>query len=272
MIVERACAKLNLTLRVVGRRADGYHLLDSLVAFADVADDIAIEAAPGFSLAIDGPFAKDLSGPDNLVERAARALAAHLGRAPEVSIRLTKNLPVASGIGGGSADAAATLRGLSKLWNAPIPAGLPEKLGADVKVCLAQRPAWMSGIGEIVEPVDPLPPWGVVLVNPGVPLPTAAVFKARVGPYSAPRRIAPTLENLAGDGNGLESAAIGLVPAIVDVLARLRRAPGARLTRLSGSGATCFALFDDPAAARTAASVLKTSAPSGWWIAAGALA
>jgi 4-diphosphocytidyl-2-C-methyl-D-erythritol kinase len=271
MIREAARAKLNLTLRVVGRRGDGHHLLDSLVAFADIADEIALEPANAFALALDGPFAKDLTGPGNLVERAARGFAAHSGRAPDVAIRLTKNLPVASGIGGGSADAAATLRALSRLWKVPIPAGLAERLGADVPVCLAQRAARMSGIGEIVEPVDPLPPWGVVLVNPGIALATAEVFAAREGAFSGPRRFAPSLGTLAPDRNDLEAAAISLVPAIGDVLAALRQT-SAPVVRMSGSGATCFALLDCRAAAEAAARGLKTSAPSNWWIEAGALA
>ena len=271
MIVERARAKLNLTLRVVGRRADGYHLLDSLVAFANIADDVSLVPAADFALAIDGPFAKDLPGPDNLVERAAREFARAAGRAPGVAIRLTKNLPVASGIGGGSADAAATLRGLSELWATPIPADLPAKLGADVPVCVAGGPAWMSGIGEIVEPVDPLPPWGVVLVNPGIGLATAKVFAARQGPFSAAAREAPTLEFLAHASNDLEAPALSLVGAIGEALAALR-ATGSKVVRMSGSGATCFALYEDRAAAREAARALKTAAPSIWWIEAGALA
>jgi 4-diphosphocytidyl-2-C-methyl-D-erythritol kinase len=271
VIAERARAKLNLTLRVVGKRADGYHLLDSLVAFADIADAIAIAQAGEFALAVDGAFAASLSGSDNLVERATRGFAAHLGRAPGVAIRLTKNLPVASGIGGGSADAAATLRGLSKLWRAPVPADLAAALGADVPVCVASRPAWMSGVGEIVEPVAPLPPWGVVLVNPGVALPTAKVFAARSGAFSTPDRAAPTLAFLAAAGNDLQAPAMSLVPAIADVLAGLART-GAPVVRMSGSGATCFALFADRGVADHAARALKSSAPSAWWIASGALA
>lgn len=272
MIVEAARAKLNLSLRVVGRRDDGYHLLDSLVAFADIADEIAVETAPAFALRLDGSFGAALDGHDNLVARAARGFAARLARAPDVAIRLTKNLPLASGIGGGSADAAAALRALSKLWNAPIPADLSASLGADVPVCVAQHPAWMSGVGEIVEPLAGLPAWGVTLVNPGVALPTPAVFKARTGPFSARHRYAPTLEALAQDRNDLEGAAIGLVPAIADVLAALRACPGARVVRMSGSGATCFALFDRREDAASAAKVLKSQAASGWWIAGGALA
>lgn len=271
MIVERACAKLNLSLRVVGKRADGYHLLDSLVAFADIADAVAIAPADDFALAVDGDFAGGLSGSENLVERAARVFAAHLGRAPRAAIRLTKNLPVASGIGGGSADAAAALRGLSTLWRAPIPADLPAQLGADVPVCVASRAAWMSGVGEIVEPVAPLPAWGVVLVNPGIALATAKVFAARRGAFSTPARATPTLDFLAHAFNDLQAPAMSLVPAIGDVLAALA-GTGAGVARMSGSGATCFALFEDRASAARAARALKSSAPSTWWIASGAVA
>jgi 4-diphosphocytidyl-2-C-methyl-D-erythritol kinase len=270
---EFAPAKLNLSLAVTARRADGYHLLESLVAFADIGDRLTAQAAPAFSLAIDGPFAASLeAGGDNLVSRAALGFAERLARRPDVALRLTKNLPVASGIGGGSADAAATLRALSKLWAAPIPADLPAKLGADVPVCVAGVPAWMSGVGEIVEPAGALPGWGVLLVNPGVALATPAVFKARTGAFSAGGKFMPSLDAIAAAGNDLEAPAIALVPAIADVLAGLRTLPGVRVARMSGSGATCFALFDRPESATLAAKALKSKAPSAWWIAAGRVA
>jgi 4-diphosphocytidyl-2-C-methyl-D-erythritol kinase len=274
MIVEEfAPAKLNLSLSVVGKRADGYHLLESLVAFADIGDRLTADVAPEFSLAIDGPFASRLdAGADNLVSRAASLFAERLRRRPDVALRLTKNLPVASGIGGGSADAAATLRALSILWAAPIPADLPAKLGADVPVCVAGVPAWMTGIGEIVAPAGALPDWGVVLVNPGVALATPAVFKARTGAFSTGGKFAPNLATIAAAGNDLEAPAIALVPAIADVLAGLRGLPGIRVARMSGSGATCFGLFDGPEAAALAAKALKAKAPSAWWIAAGRVA
>lgn len=274
MIVDEfAPAKLNLSLAVTAKRADGYHLLESLVTFADIGDRLTAQAAPAFSLAIDGPFASGLdAGADNLVARAASLFAERLGRRPDVALRLTKKLPVASGIGGGSADAAATLRALSRLWGAPIPADLPAMLGADVPVCVAGVPAWMSGIGEIVEPAGGLPGWGVVLVNPGVALATPAVFKARSGVFSAGGKFVPSLAKIAAAGNDLEAPAIALVPAIADVLAALRGLPGVRLARMSGSGATCFGLFDGRDDAVLAAKALKAKAPSTWWIAAGGLA
>lgn len=273
LIEEFAPAKLNLSLAVTAKRADGYHLLESLVAFADIGDRVVARAAPEFSLTIDGPFAASLdTGGDNLVARAATLFAERLGRRPDVALRLAKNLPVASGIGGGSADAAATLRALAKLWAAPIPADLPAKLGADVPVCVAGVPAWMSGIGEIVEPAGALPDWGVLLVNPGVALATPSVFKARSGAFSAGGKFAPNLSNLAAARNDMEAPAIGLVPAIADVLAALRGLPGIRVARMSGSGATCFGLFDRPENAALAANALKAKAPSAWWIAAGRVA
>lgn len=273
LIEEFAPAKLNLSLAVTAKRADGYHLLESLVAFADIGDHVVARAAPEFSLTIDGPFAASLdTGGDNLVARAATLFAERLGRRPDVALRLAKNLPVASGIGGGSADAAATLRALAKLWAAPIPADLPAMLGADVPVCVAGVPAWMSGIGEIVEPAGALPDWGILLVNPGVALATPSVFKARSGAFSAGGKFAPNLANLAAAGNDLQAPAIGLVPAIADVLAALRGLPGIRVARMSGSGATCFGLFDRPENAALAAKALKAKAPSAWWIAAGRVA
>jgi 4-diphosphocytidyl-2-C-methyl-D-erythritol kinase len=279
----RAPAKLNLSLHVVGRRPDGYHLLDSLVAFADVADEIAVAPADALSLEIAGPFGAALEGEkeQNLVWRAATLLAQRIGRAPGAAITLTKNLPVASGIGGGSSDAAAALRALAALWGARLEAEalatIGVALGADVPVCLAGRTAWLGGIGERIEAAPTLPPVAVVLANPGVALPTAAVFKRRAGPFSqaarftdAPRSAMELVERLAPTRNDLTAAAIVLVPAIGTALAALAAARGALLARMSGSGATCFALFarDDHAAA--AADILRARHP-GWWIAAGRL-
>ncbi|MBI1245400.1 MAG: 4-(cytidine 5'-diphospho)-2-C-methyl-D-erythritol kinase [Alphaproteobacteria bacterium] len=280
MIVEFAPAKINLSLHVVGKRVDGYHLLDSLVAFADIGDEVA--AAPGelLSLALGGPFATALAGePDNLVLRAARALAAASATDEGAKIRLTKNLPVASGIGGGSSDAAATLRALGRLWG-----GLPPRerldelayaLGADTIVCLDPRASWMSGTGETVEPAGELPEAGLVLVNPGIAVPTPMVFRARTGPFSKPERFpipadAPGLARaLAATSNDLAGPALRLAPAIGEALAALESLPGALLSRMSGSGATCFGLFADRPAAAAAAKTLKSRAPAGWWIAAG---
>ena len=263
-----APAKLNLYLHVVGRRADGYHLLDSLVAFADIGDVVEACRAEHLSLEVTGPFADGLDGDDNLVLRAARALGPGRGAA----LRLEKNLPVASGIGGGSSDAAAALLALSRLWDVPIPPDLPIALGADVPACLLARSAWLGGIGEDVAPAPPLPSLGVVLVNPRIALSTPAVFKARQGPFSEAARFDPAgeaagfLAQLAARRNDLAAAAASLVPEIGAVLASLE---GSRLARMSGSGATCFGLYEDVAAARAAAARI---ARPGWWVAAGKLA
>jgi 4-diphosphocytidyl-2-C-methyl-D-erythritol kinase len=277
-----APAKLNLYLHVVGRRADGYHLLDSLVAFAAPADEITAEAAPSLSLALRGPYAAALGDvpSDNLVWRAAERLAAAAGWPSAAALTLTKNLPVASGIGGGSSDAAATLKALAALWRLEPGrvdlAAIAQTLGADVPVCLAARAAWLGGIGETVEPVPGLPPVMALLVNPGIALSTPAVFKARQGAFSAPARFAMPADAaelaalLAARRNDLTDAAIALVPAIGDVLERLASLEGALIARMSGSGATCFALFAAADSATAAAARLSAERP-GWWVAAGRL-
>ncbi len=271
-----APAKLNLYLHVVGRRADGYHLLDSLIAFASVHDTLAAAPAEALSLAVTGPFAQALAAEsENLVLKAARLLAAETGRAPAAAITLEKRLPVASGIGGGSADAAAALAVLARLWGVPIgePAlmALALRLGADVPMCLNGRAAFAGGIGEELAAAPPLPEAGLLLVNPGVALPTAAVFGAREGAYSAPARFREAPRDaaalaglLATRRNDLAAAARQLAPAIGTVLTTLAAAPGCLLARMSGSGATCFGLFPSAAAAAAAAPAV---ARPGWWVA-----
>lgn len=279
----RAPAKLNLYLHVVGKRPDGYHLLDSLVVFADIADRVAVASAPHLSLALVGPFAGALAANDknNLVWRAAEALARHLGREPDVALTLEKNLPIASGIGGGSSDAAATLQALIDLWQVKVDHGalvdIAASLGADVVVCLAARPSWLGGIGERVERAPALPPAGLMLANPGIALPTATVFNSRRGPFSTPARFdaAPADPGalaalLAERRNDLTAAAIEQVPAIAAVLECLAAAEGSLVARMSGSGATCFALFGTLREAQTAASKLRALEPN-WWVAAGVL-
>ena len=271
---EQAPAKVNLYLRVVGRRADGYHLLDSLAVFGPAADQIS--AAPAGDLALDvvGPFASALRGEtDNLVLRAANLLAAASGMAPRARLILEKRLPVASGIGGGSADAAAALRLLSRLWRVPVPVELALRLGADVPVCLAAQPARMEGIGERLGPAPKLPPFGLLLVNPGVAVSTPAVFRARDGAVSRPAALPeawPSAGAMAADlrrlGNDLEAPATALCPAIADALAWLRSRPGCLLAQMSGSGATCFGLFADAATAEAGGQ----GAPPGWWVQGGA--
>jgi 4-diphosphocytidyl-2-C-methyl-D-erythritol kinase len=277
-----APAKVNLYLHVVGRRADGFHELDSLVAFADIGDVVSAAPAADLSVVIDGPFAEALASEgDNLVLRAAKGLAGRLGIVPGAALRLTKNLPVASGIGGGSSDAAATLRALSRLWRAELPpaalAELAAGLGADVPVCLVATAAWLGGIGEAIEPAPPLPETGILLVNPGIALPTPAVFKARRGAFSAAARFAESpcdaialASLLRSRGNDLAAAAIAIVPEIAAVLAALERCDGTLLARMSGSGATCFALFATRGTAMRAAESLAAERP-GWWVAGGRL-
>jgi 4-diphosphocytidyl-2-C-methyl-D-erythritol kinase len=271
MFEEAAPAKVNLALHVTGRRNDGYHRLDSLVVFAEVGDVLRARAGGDLSLTVTGRFAAALATePDNLVLRAARALAAAAGIAATAALTLEKNLPVASGIGGGSADAAAALRLLARLWRiAPPDPVLALRLGADVPVCLAGRPARMGGIGEALSAIPALPPCGLALVNPGVGVATREVFAARAGAFSPPLPAPeawPDAAALAGwlarERNDLEAPALRVQPAIGGVLAAVRARPGCLLARMSGSGATCFGLFADPAAAAAAADAL---ARPGWW-------
>jgi len=279
-----APAKLNLYLHVVGRRADGFHLLDSLVAFADIGDHITVSPARSLNIAITGPFAEQLAAQDpkqNLVWRAGEALAHELGHPPGALVILEKNLPIASGIGGGSSDAAATLISLAALWNAKLApeqiAALGAALGADVPVCLAGRAAFIGGVGELVAPAPTLPETYLVLVNPGRPLPTPDVYKSRQGPFGqsarfayAPANAAELAAILKARCNDLTDAARAIVPEIDDVLTALAACDGALLARMSGSGATCFALFAGNAAAGAAAARLR-GINSGWWVAKGRL-
>ncbi|HYL32225.1 MAG TPA: 4-(cytidine 5'-diphospho)-2-C-methyl-D-erythritol kinase [Stellaceae bacterium] len=279
-----APAKLNLYLHVVGRRADGFHLLDSLVAFADIGDEITVSPAHSLNVAITGPFATELAAHDpkqNLVWRAGEALARELGRPPGALIILEKNLPIASGIGGGSSDAAATLTSLAALWNAKLAperiAAIGATLGADVPVCLAGHAAFIGGVGELVATAPALPEAYLVLVNPGRPLPTPDVYRSRQGPFGQPARFAYAPANvtelaaiLKARRNDLTDAARTIVPEIGDVLTALAACDGALLARMSGSGATCFALFADNTAASAAAARLH-GINSGWWVAKGRL-
>lgn len=276
MITELARAKINLCLHVTGRRADGYHLLDSLVAFADVADEVTVVAADDVSLTIDGPQAQGLSsGPDNLVLRAARFLDPNRG----ATIRLTKRLPVASGIGGGSADAAATLRALAQLWGVALPPALDcAVLGADVPVCLSSGPARMRGVGEALTAVPPMPALDLLVVNPGVAVSTPAVFGALSRRDNPP--MAPTLPDwpdaaafcdwLAFQRNDLQAPAITLAPVIGKALALIRETD-CLFAGMSGSGATCFGLYlPDGHSAKAAKAHLYVERPE-WWAVHGAL-
>jgi 4-diphosphocytidyl-2-C-methyl-D-erythritol kinase len=271
-----ARAKLNLYLHVLGRRDDGYHLIDSLVVFAAVHDTVAVRPGADLSLAADGTFAQGLpADADNIVLKAAQRLAMAAGVPPRAAITLTKELPVASGIGGGSADAAATLSALKQLWNIDLPPArldtLALELGADVPVCLHGRSAFMGGIGEAIAPCPPLPKLPLVLANPGVPVATADVFRARQGGFSLPGRFADPPADLAALArllgsrrNELTDAARSIAPVIAEVLQALDAA-GSVLARLSGSGATCFGIFADAAAAQAAARRIAAAQPR-WWV------
>lgn len=261
----RAPAKINLALHVTGRRDDGYHTLDSLVVFADAADVVRVRPAAAPSLRVTGPMAAGVpTDASNLVLRAAAAMGV------SAEIELEKHLPAAGGIGGGSSDAAATLRALAAMTGRAPPADLAA-LGADVPVCMAPGPARMRGIGEIVAPLATLPPLDAVLVNPGVAVPTPRVFSRLAGrenpqlpdPLPAFDGAAALIDWLAVQRNDLEPPARALAPEIDAALAALARAPGCRLARMSGSGATCFGLFVDAAAAARAAGSL---ARPGWWV------
>ena len=254
-LTEAAPAKVNLSLLVTGRRADGYHLLDSLVVFGPARDRLRGRPATSLSLCVEGPFATGLAAEaDNLVLRAGRALAAWAGQGLGAELVLQKNLPVASGIGGGSADAAAALRLLCRMWDlhpgAAALSSLALALGADVPVCLDSAPARMQGVGEVLSPLPPLPPCGLLLVNPGVSVATADVFRTRAAGFSTaadlPSRwqdAAALATTLAALGNDLEAPALTVAPVIGTVLDALRSLPSCLLARMSGSGATCFALF-----------------------------
>jgi 4-diphosphocytidyl-2-C-methyl-D-erythritol kinase len=281
-LTEKAFAKINLTLRVVGRRADGYHELESLVAFADLADTLTLTPGGAASIAISGPFAAALSGPsDNLVLKAVAMLGERVAGLKAGLFQLEKMIPVAGGIGGGSADAAAALRLLSRA-NAIAPddgrlAAAALKVGADVPVCLDPRPRIMRGVGETLSPPVVLPALPALLVNPGVALATRDVFAAfAAAPQSSeplgevPAASGALIGFLERHGNDLTRAAIACAPVVAEVLAALRDLPGARLSRMSGSGATCFALLSSAAEAAEAARRIKAAHP-GWWVHAGSI-
>ena len=253
-ITLTAPAKLNLYLYVLGKRDDGYHDLESLVAFADIGDEIVIESAAAFSCSIAGEFAQQLDSENNSLIDAARWLAERLGRELDVRISLVKNLPVAAGIGGGSSDAAAVIRGLLQHWDEEdrleelIAASFA--LGADVPVCLYGKPAMVRGAGDVFEPYD-VEPMFAVLVNPLVPCSTAAVF----GVYQGSG-------DLSGERNDLQKAAVEIVPEILDVLETLS---GAEYARMSGSGATCFGVYETRTGAQNAAAEIAREHPE-WWV------
>ncbi len=279
MIEETAFAKINLDLRICRRRTDGYHDLDSLVVFAQIGDRLLFEPADSFSLCVEGRFAGELAeGDDNLVQVAAEALARTLSRRAEARVTLDKRLPVAAGLGGGSADAAATLRGLARLWEIGLPADdlqpLAATIGADVPVCLGSRPARMEGTGERLTPFDLPEPLPMLLVNPGIPVSTADVFGALEAMSGERSRAVPGSDGAAGwrrglaEGvNDLQAPAMRIAPVIGQVLKTVGALLGCTLARMSGSGATCFGLFEDGPSLERAAAHIRASRP-GWWVAA----
>ncbi|MBX9842270.1 MAG: 4-(cytidine 5'-diphospho)-2-C-methyl-D-erythritol kinase [Xanthobacteraceae bacterium] len=280
-LVELAPAKVNLTLAVLGRRADGYHLLDSLVVFAGVADRLTLAPGPALSLKVRGETAAQ-AGPldDNLVLKAARALAGEVPGLKLGRFTLEKRLPVAAGLGGGSSDAAAALRLLAKanrfrIAGAPV-AKIAPMIGADVPVCVDPRPRRMRGIGEVLSAPLGMPKLAAVMVNPGVAVPTRDVFMKlglkpggpvrRAAPARAlPRGVAGFVEYLSKHGNDLQAPAIEVQPVVARVLADIRESKDCLLARMSGSGATCFGIFASPRAASVAARSLSAAQPK-WWV------
>jgi 4-diphosphocytidyl-2-C-methyl-D-erythritol kinase len=291
VLSDQARAKVNLTLRVNGRRADGYHDLESVVAFADCADRLTLSPGPDLDLKMSGPLAQacgDTS--DNLVLKSARLLAERVPNMKAGSFSLDKALPVAAGIGGGSADAAAALRLLAQLnglaIDDPRVIEVAQLTGADVPVCINSLGCVMSGVGETLEPLS-LPTMPCVMVNPGVPVATKDVFKAlglRNGELlvgatdvflqdrwpDAKSSLEDWVEALAASSNDLEAPAMRVQPVIGQVIAALNATNGAWLARMSGSGATCFAIYENTAEAGRAAEKLRRDHP-GWWVHAGTL-
>ena len=282
-IVQAAPAKINLALHVTRRREDGYHDLESLVVFADVADELSAVPSSSDSLFISGPFANGLSnGEANLVSRAVAAFRARWPDAIEggLALRLEKNLPVAAGIGGGSADAAAALRLLESQAAYPIPAAnlaeIAARLGADVPACLISTPLVARGVGELLSPLPEFPALHVVLVNPMVPLATADVFRRLRAHdnYPLPDLPSPLTRPaqlgiwLAETRNDLQPPAVKLVPVIGDIIEHLGQTQGCVLARMSGSGATVFGLFGSEGQAHQAAQVMRAANPDHWVAAA----
>ncbi len=273
-IIETAPAKINLFLHITGKRPDGYHLLDSLVVFTELADTLTVSPAAQFELRIDGPFADALSGKDNIIAKAAEMMAEITGQPLEIAIDLQKNLPVGAGIGGGSADAAAVLRLLRKYWQLE---GLELtemalKLGADVPACLMSAPARMAGIGEQLTVLEKFPTCAVLLANPLRALATADVFKAfDISTCPSHSTVLDDFHDyralvsaLANTGNDLLAPACGLEPIIKTVLQDIALGD---LTGMSGSGATCYSLFATLTQAAAAASEIRAAHPD-WWVAA----
>ncbi len=282
-----APAKINLYLHLTGKRGDGYHLLDSLVGFANIADQLIIEPAPRFSFSVQGPYARSFSAKDldpsinshNLVVRAAKALAQETGNRPDFKITLTKNIPLESGLGGGSSDAATCLWALMKAWNiphnAPFLDGLMLKLGADVPVCLKCQPTFMRGIGETLSPAGEIPEIPVLLIWPGKGHSTQTVFKQYASPFTPPieqpnsfKETKDLINFLQTTENDLYAPACCLTPEISEMMALINEQNNVLLSRMSGSGTSAYALFEDEEQALNAAENILRTKPH-WWVKTG---
>lgn len=264
-----APAKINLFLHVNGKRDDGYHLLQSLVAFADIGDTLEFFPHDSLAITITGPFMKGLDANDNIIIKAASLLAAHHKIKPKAKIHLIKNLPIAAGIGGGSADAAVAINGLEKLWGVSThqedKLRIAAQIGADVPACLYGQALWMEGIGEKITPVPNFTPLHVVLVNPGVPVLTVDVFKHLVLPFNTPVPLRTGLPFLKKCRNDLTNSAIQCTSIIDEVLYALTATEGCEIARMSGSGATCFGIYPSAKAAEGATQKIQSSHPH-WWV------
>ncbi|MCE3232269.1 MAG: ispE [Rickettsiaceae bacterium] len=272
-----APAKLNLFLHVTGKREDGYHLLESLMIPLSIGDEVRVGQSDKLELQITGPFAATIANSyDNIVLKAAQLLAEKAGRKPDVKIALEKNIPVGAGLGGGSADAAAVLKLLNDLWQLGFSTeklmeiGL--ELGADVPFCVMGKPALVTGIGEVIKPVDKLPDLNILLVNPNKHLSTPEVFKYEPIIFSdelgltIPKDITEFIDLLQKQHNALEANAVSIIPDIAEVLSIIGQQDGCLLARMSGSGATCFGIFNNKASLEMALGAIKKGNP-GWWVA-----
>ena len=271
-----APAKINFFLHITGKRNDGYHLLDSLVAFTDFGDEIEIKEANEFSFSINGDFGDALSADDNnLVIRAAKGLAEHNGRTPNVAIHLTKRLPIGGGVGGGSSDAAAVVRGLCKLWDIAPDSDFMDtlllSLGADVPVCFNGQTARIQGIGEVIDTDYKIPPVTILLIAPNVSCSTPEIFRSFSGKYRDPIHVPQRFEStddfvsfLKLCRNDLQKPAISIVPEIADCIEFLNQSTGCLFSQMSGSGSCSFGLFSDEAAAIKAEEQISINHPN-WW-------
>jgi len=281
-ITVLAPAKVNLFLHIIGRREDGYHLLESVFAFADFGDFITVEPAPALSFSVTGPFAHicrraGCDGEANIVARAADLLRQQCGVAEGAKITLEKNLPVSAGLGGGSSDAAATLKALQVLWRIePVQESLVDlalELGADVPACLVGEPSFVAGIGELITPLEIFEDINCVLVNPLKPLSTPLVFQTfeKTGrAFTQPLALTPEVTDdlwtlLKGSHNDLQGPAVGLMEEVGEILGSLQDTDGVSLVRMSGSGATCFGLYETSETADAAARKIS-NAHRNWWV------